>query len=73
MRLLENSGREMMFLEKSSEHAISHSCDTEGRAELNRRTQSLKKKMKLGQKKTSITEVIFGYSLINIVRYTFFH
>lgn len=40
-----------MFLEKSSEHAISHSCDTEGRAELNRRTQSLKKKNEIRTEK----------------------
>lgn len=62
-----------MLLEKSRNHAINHSCDNEGRKELNMRTQSPGKKMKVGQKKTYISEVIFGYFLVNKVRNTFFH
>lgn len=52
-----------MLLEKSSDHAINQNGDSEGRAELNMKTQSLKK-MQLAQKKTSISEVILDIFFI---------
>lgn len=62
----------MMVLEKSNQYAINRSCDIESRDEHNCENPITENKVKLGQKKIRITEVIFGFSLVNKLRHNIF-